>query len=357
MQTTPDEKLLEKFLDNKCTPKEAREILEWISSPDGQLVAANSFDKDIILMENTDQHIDNQEIRTAQMFRQIMKKIIGEREEESTSQIRRLIPNWLKIAAAILIPLFLTNAIIWFIFEKPDNNIAWQEVSVPRGEKQQVIFQDGTRIWLNSDTKLKYPVEFSGNQREVKLEGEAYFQVKKNAKKPFFVRMNNLSIKVTGTSFNVKAYHDERVITTTLDEGKVSLLTQLKNESVEYTLQPGQEAFYSKNSSAIEIQRTAKGQNSLWKEKKIKFKDTPLFEVIKVLERWYNVKFIVKDQGLSTYTYTIAFQNESLQNVLTGLEKITPIKYQINDGTVEVRRVEIRRKASKNFIIKRVNSN
>jgi ferric-dicitrate binding protein FerR (iron transport regulator) len=356
MHTTPDEKLLEKFLDNKCTPEEARDILEWVSSPEGRLVAENRFNKDIVLMENSDQHIDNQEIRTAHMFRQIMRKIFGEQEEESTPQTRRLIPNWLKIAAAILIPLFLTNAIIWFIFEKPNKEIAWQEVSVPKGEKQQVIFQDGTRIWLNSDTKLKYPVEFSGNQREVKLDGEAYFQVKKNAKKPFFVRMNNLSIKVTGTSFNVKAYHDENVITTALDEGKVSLLTQLKNESVEYTLQPGQEAFYSKNSSAIEIQRIAKGQNSLWKEKKIKFKDTPLFEVIKVLERWYNVKFVVMDQGLSEYTYTITFHNEPLQNVLTGLQKITPIKYQINNGIVEVRKMEIRKKGTRNFIIKRVNA-
>jgi len=189
MHTTPDEKLLEKFLDNKCTPEEARDILEWVSSPEGRLVAENRFNKDIVLMENSDQHIDNQEIRTAHMFRQIMRKIFGEQEEESTPQTRRLIPNWLKIAAAILIPLFLTNAIIWFIFEKPNKEIAWQEVSVPKGEKQQVIFQDGTRIWLNSDTKLKYPVEFSGNQREVKLDGEAYFQVKKNAKKPFFVRI------------------------------------------------------------------------------------------------------------------------------------------------------------------------
>jgi len=154
----------------------------------------------------------------------------------------------------------------------------------------------------------------------------------------------------------VKAYHDENVITTALDEGKVSLLTQLKNESVEYTLQPGQEAFYSKNSSAIEIQRIAKGQNSLWKEKKIKFKDTPLFEVIKVLERWYNVKFVVMDQGLSEYTYTITFHNEPLQNVLTGLQKITPIKYQINNGIVEVRKMEIRKKGTRNFIIKRVNA-
>lgn len=343
MHTTPDEKLLEKFLDNKCTPEEARDIIEWISSPDGQLIAGIQFDKDIVLMENADQGIDDRQIRTSYIFKQIMEKINAEESNEATSQTHKLIPNWLKIAAAILIPLFLTNAIIWFIFEKPNGNIAWQEVSVPKGEKQQVIFQDGTRVWLNSDTKLKYPVEFSGDQREVKLEGEAYFQVKKNSKKPFFVRMRNLSVKVTGTSFNIKAYCDDKLITTTLDEGKVSLFTYPNNENIEYILKPGQQAIYSKSTSKLEIQKTAKGQNSNWKEKNLTFKDTPLLDVIKVLERWYNVRFIIMDQGLSTYTYTITFHNEPLQNVLTGLEKITPIKYQMKNGTVEIRKRSIKK--------------
>jgi transmembrane sensor len=348
MYATPDEKLLEKFLDNKCTPEEAQDVLEWISTYEGRLVAESRFDKDIVLIEDSDQSIDNQDIRTTRMFKKIMEKIIADEAMTSTFQTRRLIPNWLKVAAAILIPLILTNAIIWFIFEKPDNNIAWQEVVVPRGEKQQVIFQDGTRIWLNSDTRLKYPVEFSGNQREVKLEGEAYFEVKKNPRKPFFVRLNNLSVKVTGTSFNVKAYHDENVITTTLDEGKISLLAQQNNGPVEYTLAPGQQAFYSKTTAAINIIKSTIGQNSNWKAKKLIFKDTPLLEVVKVLERWYNVKFIVMDQGLSTYTYTISFKNEPLQNVLTGLEKITPIRYQLKNNTVE-----ISKRVTKKFIIKR----
>jgi len=338
MLTTSDEKLLEKFLENKCTPEEARDVLEWITSPEGRLVAENRFDKDIVLMENPDQHIDNQDVRKAHMFRQIMDKIIADESEKANPQTHWLISNWLKVAAAILIPLLITNAIIWFILEKPNGNIAWQEVSVPKGEKQQVIFQDGTRVWLNSDTKLKYPVEFSGNQREVKLEGEAYFIVQKNPKKPFFVRLNNLSVKVTGTSFNVKAYQDEKVITTTLDEGKISLLTKQKDEPLEYTLLPGHQALYSKTTSAIDVVKSAIGQNSSWKEKKLTFKDTPLLDVVRTLERRYNVKVVITDQGLLAYTYTINFHNESLQNVLSGLEKITPIRCQLKNGTVEIRK-------------------
>jgi ferric-dicitrate binding protein FerR (iron transport regulator) len=289
-------------------------------------------------MENSDQNVDSPEVRTAKMFRLIMEKIYADQAAESTLQTRRIFPNWLKVAAAIFIPLLITNAIIWFVLEKPNSQIAWQEVYVPKGEKQQVIFQDGTRVWLNSDSKLKYPVEFAGNQREVKLEGEAYFKVKKNPKKPFIVMVNNLSIKVLGTSFNVKAYHDEKLITTTLDEGKISLLTKQKNEPVEYALLPGQEAYYSKTSSDITVVKSEVGQNSSWKEKKLTFNNTPFLEVVKTLERWYNVKFIIMDQKLSTYTYTITFRNEPLQNVLFGLEKITPISYQIKNGTVEIRK-------------------
>ncbi len=352
MQTIPDEKLLEKFLENKCTLEEARAVIKWVSSSEGRLIAENQFDKDMALMENSGQDIDNKDIRTAYMFKKIMEKIIADESEESSPQVHRLVPSWLKIAAAILIPLLITNAIIWFILEKPTDEIAWQELYVPKGDKQQLIFQDGTRVWLNSDTKLKYPIEFSGNQREVKLEGEAYFEVKKNPKKPFFVRLNNLSVKVTGTSFNVKAYHDENVITTTLDKGKISLLTRQENGPMEYGLLPGQQAAYSKITSAVDVVKSAIGQNSSWKEKKLIFKDTPLPEVIKVLERWYNMKFIIMDQRLLTYTYTITFQNESLQNVLSELEKITPIKYQINNGIVEIKKRVINK-----VIIKRVNSN
>lgn len=338
MHTTPDEKLLEKFLEDKCTPQEARNVLEWISSPEGQLIAKNQFDRDIVLIEKPDQNLDNQEVRTAHMFRQIIQKISTNQDSESTLKTRRIFPNWLMVAAAILIPLLITNSIFWFILEKPTSKIAWQEVYVPRGEKQQIIFQDGTRVWLNSDTKLKYPVEFSGNLREVKLEGEAYFMVKKNPDKPFIVKVNNLSVKVTGTSFNVKAYRDEKLITTTLDEGKISLLTKQKNELVEYTLLPGQEASYSKANSDISVVKSVVDHNSSWKEKNIIFENTPLLEVVKTIERWYNVKCVIMDQRLSDYTYTITFRNEPLQNVLSELEKITPIRYQIKNGVVEIRK-------------------
>lgn len=336
MLTTSDEKLLEKFLEDQCTPKEARDVLEWLSSPEGRLIAENRFDRDIVLMENPDQNLDSPEVRTAKMFRLIMEKIYADQAAESTLHIRRLFPNWLKLAAAIFIPLLITNAIIWYLLEKPNSQIAWQEVYVPKGEKQQVIFQDGTRVWLNSDTKLTYPVEFAGNQREVKLDGEAYFMVKKNPKKPFIVKLNNLSIKVTGTSFNVKAYNDEKLITTTLDEGKISLLTKQKNEPVEYALLPGQEAFYSKTNSDITVVKSVVDQNSSWKEKKLTFKNTPFLDVVKTLERWYNVKFIIMDQKLSRYTYTITFRNEPLQNVLFAMEKITPIRCHLNNGSVEI---------------------
>ena len=344
MQATPDENLLEKFLEDKCTPQEARDVLEWISSPEGRLIAENCFERDIVLMENPDQHVDSPEVRTAKMFRLIMEKIYADQAAESKLQTRRLFPYWLKIAAAIFIPLLISNAIIWFILEKPNSQIAWQEVYVPKGEKQQVIFQDGTRVWLNSDTKLKYPVEFSGNQREVKLEGEAYFKVKKNPKKPFIVMVNNLCVKVTGTSFNVKAYHEDKLITTTLDEGRISLLAEQKNEPVEYILLPGQEAFYSKTSSDITVVKSEAGQNSSWKEKKIIFKNTSLLDVVKTLERWYNVKFIIMDQRLSNYTYTITFRNEPLQNVLLGLERITPIRCQVKNGIVQISKKNYQKK-------------
>jgi len=337
MLPVPDENLLLKFLDNNCTPDEAMVVLTWLSTPEGQSFADDRFDKETSTLDMDDQKSIGQPIRSIHMFQQILQKI-NFQKTDSIRRTHRMSQNWIKIAAAIFIPLLITNAIFWLVIEKPTNKVLWQEVYVPKGEKLQVMFQDGTKVWLNSDTKLEYPAEFSGNQRQVKLEGEAYFVVKKNPKKPFIVRLNDLNIKVTGTSFNVKAFKDENMITTTLDEGKICLVAQQKGKPVEYKIQPGQQASYLKAGLKVSIFPSTIGQNSSWKENKLTFKDTPLQEVVKVLERWYNVKFEINDPTISHYTYTISFHNEPLQNVLFGLEKLTPVRCQLKNGKVQIKK-------------------
>lgn len=327
------EELLLKYLDNNCTPHEASIVMEWMATPEGKVFAENQFDSDAAAIGKSHKLFEQPEVRSVQMFQQIL----AETNTSKASRTTRITPIWLKIAAAILIPVLITSAIMWLVKEKPQIDVAWQEVYVPKGEKMQMMFQDGTRVWLNSDTKLKYPVNFTGNLREVKLEGEAYFVVNKNANKPFFVRMNNLSVKVTGTSFNVKAYSNENSITATLDEGKISLLTNKNNKQSESILNPMEQATFSKESAEIAVKPVVVGQNSSWKNNELSFNDTPFLDVIRILERWYNVNVTIADKELATYTYTLNYGSESLTNVLTAMARITPIKYSMKNGAIVIK--------------------
>jgi len=333
-----NEQLLEKYLQNTCSSEETKSVLNWLSTPGGNAFAAGHFDKDIELIEQENELFTDHPVRSAFIYQEIHSKINSTEIASAETHDNHFSPSWLKIAAAIFIPLLITNMIFWYIFSKPKKatELVWQEVYVPKGEKLQVMFQDGTKVWLNSDSHLQYPTEFTGAQRQVKLEGEAYFVVRKDPKKPFFVHIKDIDVKVTGTSFDVKAYGDENTVTTTLDEGKISLLVQQKIKPTEYLIKPGQQASFSKSTGTLTLSNTYNKQNSMWKENKLIFKDVPLREMIRVLERWYNVRFVIRDEKILSYTYTLNFQNEPIQQVLFGLEKTTPVDCKLKDGIVEI---------------------
>ncbi len=334
----PDETLLKKFLDNKCTPEESSEVISWASHREGKRIFENQFENDIIFLEMGHQFNEDQLIPSIQIYQGIHDKIQDLPKKEIKYSIRKFSQSWLKIAASILIPLLLANAITWYFLSRPDNKIVWQEVYVPKGEKLQVMFQDGTKVWINSDTRLKFPVEFKGKTREVMLEGEAYFAVNKNPKKPFLVNAKGLSIKVTGTSFNVKAYSNEKQIITTLDEGKISLLYQHNQKNIETLLKPKQKAVFDTEHFAVKLSDASFRENSGWKENKLEFTNTPIEEVAKAIERWYNVKCEIKDPKIKSFNYTITFKNETLHNVLFGLEKLTPVRCDLKNGLVIIRK-------------------
>jgi ferric-dicitrate binding protein FerR (iron transport regulator) len=332
MLNKPDNRLIEGFFQNTCTLEEAKGILKWLSAPEGIQYLSDRFDIDRAAIEHGTEFLPDHDIRSSYIFEEIAKQI---KAEQAAKRIPLFDRTWTKIAA-VVVALLSIGSVLWYTLGWPQKETVWQEVYVPRGEKLQVLFQDGTRVWLNSDTRLKYPLEFKGNKREVKLEGEAYFVVHKNARKPFFVHTNSLSVKVTGTSFDVKAYKDENTVTTTLDEGKVSLIGESSQE--EATLLPGQRALYSNTNKQLTISKTSDVIYSNWKTYKITFKDTPMSEVVKTLERWYNVKINIADPAILKYTYTIEFNNENIKNVLSDLQKITPIQCTFRKNIIDIGR-------------------
>lgn len=255
--------------------------------------------------------------RQEQVYVHLMNRINSKRKKFS----------WLKIAV-VLLPFLILNMAFW-IYSGTDNREAViRDIYVPCGERMTVMLADGTKVYLNADTKLTYPELFVGKERKVSVEGEAYFEVKKDAKKPFIVDVASMQIKVLGTSFNVNAYPTESKVLTTLDEGSVKIRNAQSN-SFDYIMKPGETAIYEKETGTCIIQKNKDYKNeSVWMKDVLIFNDTPLEDVLKVLSRKYNVQFNIENEAIYSYTYTLRSEGESLQEILESMRHITPIKYE-----------------------------
>ncbi len=205
------------------------------------------------------------------------------------------------------------------------------EVITGKGDHRSISLPDGSFITLNSKSKLTYPSVFNDSIREVTLSGEAFFDIKKNVKKPFIVKTDSLKIKVLGTSFNVKSYPKDNLIQTTLVTGKVKILDNTNNSSL---LSPSEQSIFdkSKNNSSINIVDT--NDIIAWKTGKMIFNQTRLDQVLRDLSRMYDVDFVIKSKKLLNYRYTGEFDNLSLEDALTFLSLSSSISYKYIDSKI-----------------------
>lgn len=199
---------------------------------------------------------------------------------------------------------------------------------VPVGGIYAVNLSDGTKVWLNSKSSLKYPVEFSGNKRTVTLEGEAYFEVSKNPHSPFTVKTNSGNVTVLGTHFNVSAYAEDKLFAATLAEGKVQVSeTNTKNNEL-VILKPGQQARAS--NAVLNVVEVDPSVYTAWKDGKFYFENENLKSILNKMSRWYsfNVKF--EQKSLEQIKFTgIVLKEEPIENLLDIISKTSNIKYKI----------------------------
>lgn len=262
-----------------------------------------------------------------------------------------------KIAALAII---LIGATIFFTLKfsgsKTDQTIC--KITTPLGSRSYIVLPDGSQVWLNAGTTLKYPVSFSSEERNVYLTGEAYFKVKTDPKHPFVVHYSDVKIKAFGTEFNVKAYPEENFIETTLIKGivkvegkdeqkknflitmqpkqKVTLLTAQKPHLKPQTNRAGGENYVNEiiipESIPVKPFTTDSVKTVLytsWKDSKWVFEGTELSEIAVLLERRYNVQVEFNESELKNYTFTGTFQEETLDQVLEILKITTPVRYQM----------------------------
>ena len=219
-----------------------------------------------------------------------------------------------------------------------DGEIAYNYLTIPRGGRFFVQLSDGTRVWLNSETQLKYPVKFPENgTREVELVyGEAYFDVAHSSdNNGTLFKVNNPSqtVEVLGTEFNIKAYLNDDSIETTLVEGKVQLVTENGTE----TLTPSHLAKLQRSSKEVTIATVDPSYNISWRDGLFKFKSEELKEVAKVLSRWYDIDFTFNNETVKTYKIRgVISKNNDMESLLTAIQGTYKMTYTIEDKTIYI---------------------
>lgn len=322
----PTEEQIQEVLAGTSTPEIARLVATWFATDEGTAYLSRSMDSDVeqIKLDYEELYI-SRDIPSEEMFARIRRNIRQKR-------IRRIAFR----VAAVVIPFIVLAGLFVQVNMRVDlfGNSGYEEVYVAKGERLQMMFQDGTRAYINSDTRLKYPKKFALSSREVYLEGEAYFVVSKNPHRPFIVNLDGPAVHVLGTSFDVQAYPENKDITVCLDEGHVNLTLPSDKK---YPLQPGEKLVYDKESERCTISRDTDTRfSSLWKTNVIAFKDAPLAEVVKVLNRWYDVSFKIEDKDAWNVYFTLTSENTLLEKVLRDLEKIAPLRFEYNEAGKEV---------------------
>lgn len=202
---------------------------------------------------------------------------------------------------------------------------------VPQGGEYALQLADGTKVWLNAGSTLRYPVYFKGTERKVEMTGEAYFEVARNQKMPFIVTVNGVDVRVLGTSFNVSAYQNQ--VITTLVEGRV----QLKHGTDSLMLLPDQQAIWQNGGSAFEVREVDARNFILWKDGLFYFDDAELGDILEELSRWYNVNIFYANPDLKSMRFTMKIKRyENIDKILQRIGQTKRVQFEVKNKTISV---------------------
>ena len=296
--------LLDKLLNN---PDNKKEIYSWL--------------------EKNWKH--SQDVSVSLQFEQLQEKI---RISSFKMRMNRLFIVLSKAAAVLFIPLFAATL---YFYVSQSSSTGFLTLSTQKGEQTSVILPDGSKVWLNVDTKLSYPTDYGENSRKLELEGEAYFEVEKNKELPFIVSAGNVVTTALGTRFIVSAYHESSEIRSSLVEGSVDVEYDQNSE----ILKPGQQLLYHRNSSKAMIKTFDEKLELAWMHDELVFRLMPFDDVVKKLEKWFDIKIEYNVDRFKTETLTVSFEEyESLETILKVVAKANDFEYVIEDNVVRIKK-------------------
>jgi ferric-dicitrate binding protein FerR (iron transport regulator) len=347
MSETTDWKLIARYLSKQCSRDEKEKVEYWVNSdPENKrlmkLMKVVWDTPEILPQESDVKSLWKETARRAG----IIPKSVGQEAEitplpdSTVTKIPFFIPfhkyRLLRYATVllliILIPYFIWKATRIFSPEKQAFELA--EISVGQKKQSDIALSDGTRITLDAGSFFQYPPEFKGKTREVFLTGEGYFNVTPDEKKPFIVHANNAVIKVVGTRFNVRAWQHNRRVRVTVAEGKVSLRSEKVADEEAVVILEGQLSTLPEKGHPSKPGNVDVKKHLGWINREVFFDDTPFHEILYQLERWYDLRFILEDDSITSDRLTVHIQNKPIEDILELITTLTKQKYERLDSTV-----------------------
>lgn len=242
--------------------------------------------------------------------------------------------NYVAAIAALLVFGLMAAQIIHSYLRNDRFSRQLTEIVTQPGQKTSVILPDGSTVWLNSASSLKYASNFNLNNREVEMTGEAFFEIRKDRSKKFRVTSGSLDIEVHGTSFNIKNYPEENTQSITVAEGVVGLVSQKRELS---RLQKGGHVIFHKISGELTVAEENPDLITAWKNNELIFRDTPVENVVKALESWYGITITIDRKMIGEHNYTFKVKTESFREVLDMMKLMTPLRYTINGKDIQIK--------------------
>ena len=314
--------LIAKYLSGDLSQEEIFELKKWIIASKENLTYFQQIKN---IWDNADHSINKKMIDPEKAFHAIKNRVTFR------SPAANFWFYWKKFAAVLLIPLVLGN-LLYFLFHDAkftkNQEPVYNELFAAFGTRSALKLSDGTSVWLNSGSSIKYPDRFVGNKRIVELKGEAYFEVEHDPERPFIVETPSISVKATGTKFNVSGYDLDEEAEVTLVSGKVEVNLKDNSKNIKSTkLDPDQHYAFNKASGTSSITTEDTYKYISWKDGKLIFRNEPLSVVIKKISQVFNVDIELQGTLLQDYRYRATFQDESLAEILKLLKISSPIDY------------------------------
>lgn len=352
------------FLSNDISDAEVDTLLEWLKNSDENKKQFLEYKRVYFLSLNieTPTRFENSK---SEAWNRVYNQIDfsdSEESEDLDSNRMNMFKQIMKIAAMFI--LFFGMGSLFTYFVLPGKSIGHtvqkivHEVVIPKGSKGEVILPDGTKVWLNANSQLKYDGEYGISNRNVSLQGEGYFKVKKNPNLVFAVLASGMKVKALGTTFNVKSYPDESLFTTTLVEGSV----KIEGKNIDLKLKPKQiftcnkglidqdtapdETIHQNNKKHLEQPQNIEARSpnivsninvdvyTSWKDNQWIIDSENLSSIAKLLERKFNVTVDIKSKELLNYKFSGTFKKETLEQILDVIRLTAPMKYEIRNGVV-----------------------